>query len=213
MEGGSVPDSGAGAAWGEDWETLEARLVASEEAEEVVASRRYSTTSQVCRVASGAKETRRLAVAKSVRGLESATTILTERFTTCFFSLLLVLVVGREDRFDCGDKGRLRARSALKRSIHFADMRTLRRFPLLSFRTGSSSAPRPPGPMLLLRVFLAGFGGFFGEGAGAAKDAPANRPSAMFSLPWSLAMVGCVRLRAGRVVVLKRSWLAWDAEA
>jgi len=35
--------------------------VTSEEAEELVASRMYSTTSQVCRVASGAKDTRRLA--------------------------------------------------------------------------------------------------------------------------------------------------------
>lgn len=42
------------------WETFDARRAASDD-EELVASRRYSTTSQVCRVASGAKETRRLA--------------------------------------------------------------------------------------------------------------------------------------------------------
>ncbi len=38
--------------------------MASEEAEELVASRRYSTTSHVCNVASGAKETRRFARSK-----------------------------------------------------------------------------------------------------------------------------------------------------
>jgi hypothetical protein len=53
---------GAGDAGVDAWETFEALRVASEDAEEVVASRRYSTTSQVCSVASGAKETRRLAV-------------------------------------------------------------------------------------------------------------------------------------------------------
>ena len=42
-------------------ETFEALRVASDEAEEVVASRMYSTTSHVCKVASGAKDTRRLA--------------------------------------------------------------------------------------------------------------------------------------------------------
>lgn len=35
--------------------------MASDEADEVVASRMYSTTSHVCKVASGAKDTRRLA--------------------------------------------------------------------------------------------------------------------------------------------------------
>jgi hypothetical protein len=63
VEGGSsASDSGAGDVRLEAWDTLEARLLASEDAEDVVASRRYSTTSHVCRVASGAKETRRLAV-------------------------------------------------------------------------------------------------------------------------------------------------------
>lgn len=41
----------------------DARRVLSEEAEEVVFSRMYSITSHVCKVASGANETRRLAVA------------------------------------------------------------------------------------------------------------------------------------------------------
>jgi hypothetical protein len=63
VEGGSEGfDVGAGDAGVDACETFEALRVASEDAEEVVASRRYSTTSQVCSVASGAKETRRLAV-------------------------------------------------------------------------------------------------------------------------------------------------------
>jgi hypothetical protein len=63
VEGGSAgSDMGAGEAGVDAWETLDALLVASEDAEELVASRRYSTTSQVCNVASGAKETRRAAV-------------------------------------------------------------------------------------------------------------------------------------------------------
>lgn len=56
-----MSESGACAAFAEACETLDARRVASEDAEDVVASRRYSTTSQVCNVASGAKETRRFA--------------------------------------------------------------------------------------------------------------------------------------------------------
>lgn len=63
MEGGSEgSDVGAGDAGVDACDTFEALLVASEDADELVASRRYSTTSQVCSVASGAKETRRLAV-------------------------------------------------------------------------------------------------------------------------------------------------------
>src|SRR5690242_14148570 len=58
VEGGSAgSDSGCGAC-----EASEARRDASEAAEDEVASRMYSTTSQVCSVASGANETRRLAV-------------------------------------------------------------------------------------------------------------------------------------------------------
>jgi hypothetical protein len=96
------------------------------------------------------------------------------------------------------------ARSVLEHLIHVAEMRTLRRFPLLSFRAGSSNAPRLPGPMLLLRVFLAGFDTFFGDWAGVLRDAPAKRPSAMFSLPWSPAMMccACACACAGRVVVV-----------
>ena len=57
VEGGSAgSDSGCGAC-----DASEARRVASEAAEELVASRIYSTTSQVCSVASGAKDTRLLA--------------------------------------------------------------------------------------------------------------------------------------------------------
>jgi len=63
VDGGSAgSDVGAGEAGVDAWETLEALRVASEDADELVASRRYSTTSQVCSVASGAKETRRAAV-------------------------------------------------------------------------------------------------------------------------------------------------------
>jgi hypothetical protein len=62
VEGGSAgSDGGAGDAGVDACETLEALRVASDEAEEVVASRMYSTTSHVCKVASGAKDTRRLA--------------------------------------------------------------------------------------------------------------------------------------------------------
>jgi hypothetical protein len=53
---------GAGDAGVDAWDTLEALLVASDDAEELVASRRYSTTSHVCSVASGANETRLLAL-------------------------------------------------------------------------------------------------------------------------------------------------------
>jgi hypothetical protein len=62
VDGGSAgSEGGAGDAGVDACETLEARRVASDEAEELVASRMYSTTSHVCSVASGAKETRRLA--------------------------------------------------------------------------------------------------------------------------------------------------------
>lgn len=62
MEGGSAGSEGGADDAGVDaWETFEALRVASDEAEEVVASRMYSTTSHVCKVASGANETRRLA--------------------------------------------------------------------------------------------------------------------------------------------------------
>jgi hypothetical protein len=54
---------------------VDARRVASEEADEVVASRRYSTTSQVWRVASGAKETRRFAISISKLGLNRSETL------------------------------------------------------------------------------------------------------------------------------------------
>lgn len=64
---------------------------------------------------------------------------------------------------------------------------TFRRFPLVSFNAGSSRAPKPPGPMLLLRVLLEDF---LGDNEGALlKDEPATRPSAIFSLPESLAMI------------------------
>lgn len=57
VEGGSIgSDSGCGTC-----DANEALRVASEAAEELVASRMYSTTSQVCSVASGAKDTRLLA--------------------------------------------------------------------------------------------------------------------------------------------------------
>lgn len=60
-------------------------------------------------------------------------------------------------------------------------------FPLLSFNAGSSRAPRPPGPMLLLRVRREGF---LGDRDGALPKAElAMRPSAMFSLPASWAIV------------------------
>lgn len=62
VEGGSAgSEGGAGDAGVDAWETFEALRVASDEAEEVVASRMYSTTSHVCKVASGANETRLLA--------------------------------------------------------------------------------------------------------------------------------------------------------
>lgn len=54
---GSELGAGAGAS-----DMSEARRVASEAADELVASRMYSTTSHVCSVASGANETRLLAV-------------------------------------------------------------------------------------------------------------------------------------------------------
>jgi hypothetical protein len=71
---------------------------------------------------------------------------------------------------------------------------TFLRFPVLSFSAftdGASSSPRPPGPMLLLRVLRAVFLGdnaaFFGDWEGALNEPFAIRPSAMLSL---LAMVG-----------------------
>ena len=60
------------------------------------------------------------------------------------------------------------------------------RFPLLSFSAGASSSPRPPGPMLLLRVLREDFRG---DNTGALNDVFAIRPSAMFSLPSVFAMV------------------------
>jgi hypothetical protein len=66
---------------------------------------------------------------------------------------------------------------------------TFLRFPVLSFSAlseGASSSPRPPGPMLLLRVLRADFFGdnpdFFGDWEGALKEPFAIKPSAMLSL-------------------------------
>lgn len=157
----------------EAWVTLEARLVASDEAEELVASRKYSTTSQVCRVASGAKETRRRAVHGSVIYIYMATEQNLpsdlRRASRLFFS-----------------SSSLDARMDLTAGMN-AD---LRRLPVDSFSAGASSSPRPPGPMLLLRVLRAVF---FGDsaGKGALRDMLARRPSAMFSLPSAMAAVCC----------------------
>jgi hypothetical protein len=61
-------------------------------------------------------------------------------------------------------------------------------FPLLSFNAGSSTTPKPPGPMLLLRVLREDF---LGDKDGALlKDELAVRPSAIFSLPELCAMFG-----------------------
>lgn len=82
MEGGSEgSDVGAGEAGVDACDTLEALRVASDDADELVASRRYSTTSQVCRVASGAKETRRLAIALLVTDAVSLAYVATYRVT------------------------------------------------------------------------------------------------------------------------------------
>lgn len=99
VDGGSDgSEVGAGDAGVDACDTPEALLVASDEADELVASRRYSTTSQVCSVASGAKETRRLAVLVSVTlQLWLVASRRTERFATSIASLLLVLIVGGEN--------------------------------------------------------------------------------------------------------------------
>ena len=61
--------------------------------------------------------------------------------------------------------------------------------PELSFSAGSSRAPRPPEPMLLLRIRL---DDFFGDRADdLLKDELATSPSAMFSLSKSPAMMEC----------------------
>jgi hypothetical protein len=62
VEGGSAAPSSAGERGSEACVIEDALRVDSDEAlEEVVASRMYSMTSHVCRVASGAKDTRRFA--------------------------------------------------------------------------------------------------------------------------------------------------------
>jgi hypothetical protein len=73
---------------------------------------------------------------------------------------------------------------------------TFLRFPLLSFNAGASSSARPPGPMLLLRVFRDDLRGD-SAATGALKDMLALKPSAIFSLPsecaivvWMLSIVG-----------------------
>ena len=63
VDGGSASPGSAGDCGSEFCVMEDARRVDSDEAlEEVVASRMYSITSQVCRVASGANETRRAAI-------------------------------------------------------------------------------------------------------------------------------------------------------
>jgi hypothetical protein len=75
--------------------------------------------------------------------------------------------------------------------VDACNTRTLRRFPLLSLRAGSSEAPSPPGPILLLRDFFADF--FLGDKLGSLKaaPAPATSPSAIFSLPLAIVVVWC----------------------
>lgn len=188
VDGGSEgSDVGAGEAGA--WETLDARRVTSEDAEELVASRRYSTTSQVCRVASGAKETRRAAACcqYSPNSMAHARDVPSDlrRASLRFFSSSSL-----DDRIDLT--------AGMK-----ADLRL---FPLLCFSAGGSLSARPPGPMLLLRVFREDLRG---DSAGASKDVVAlkevlaTRPSAMFSLPSALvsAMV-CAKSRRDVMVVL-----------
>ena len=65
-ESGPEPRSGELDSWCVIFDALRVEF---DDAEEVVASRMYSTTSQVWRVASGAKETRRLAAESQNRVL------------------------------------------------------------------------------------------------------------------------------------------------
>jgi hypothetical protein len=82
--------------------------VASDAADELVASRMYSTTSHVCSVASGAKETRRRAIVRvSVNLIACRRCQHTQRLATGFAPLLLVLVIRGQNRLDCGDEGGL----------------------------------------------------------------------------------------------------------
>lgn len=189
VDGGSE-GSEVGAGDGGAWETPDARLVTSDDAEELVASRRYSTTSQVCSVASGAKETRRAAVycqrfhPNPLNACDIPSDL--RRASLRFFSSSSL-----EDRIDLT--------AGMK-----ADFR---RFPLLCFSAGGSLSVRPPGPMLLLRVLRDDFRGDSAgasKDTGAAKDVLAIRPSAIFSLASVSAMV-CAKSRWDVMVDV-----AWD---
>lgn len=202
--GSSASESGVCAACVVASETPEARRVASEDAEELVASRRYSTTSHVWSVASGAKETRRLAMigVSRVLPLHAMYSVPSDfrRASRRFLSSSSF-----EARMDltAGMKADYAPSAMLERSSSARSAHTLRRFPLVSFSAGASGAPRPPGPMLLLRVFREDF---FDDSTGALKDAPATSPSAMFSLPRSLAMVRGWRCRGGDASLLRLRW-------
>lgn len=63
VEGGSSRSEDG---WVDSCETADARRVASDAAEDCVSSRAYATTSQLCSVASGLKDTRRRAAVMSV---------------------------------------------------------------------------------------------------------------------------------------------------
>ena len=79
-------------------------------------------------------------------------------------------------------------------------------FPAVSFSGGASNSPRPPGPILLLRVLR---DDFFGDREALLEDCEdilneelATRPSAIFSLP---PVCDMVRLEIWSVVVVFES--------
>jgi len=150
---------------------LEARRASSDEAEELVASRTYSTTSHVCKVASGANDTRLLA-----SDLRRAAFRLVASSSSFFGAVVLRidLTVGIMDWIIL-----VRAQLHLSFTLH-----TLRRFPESSFKGSIAFAP---GPTLTLRAFF----GLSEEIADIIGGAAARRPSDMFSL-FELAAISSV---------------------